>query len=115
MSSGGRSPCLMSWGTPRFAILSGMWNSLMTEYVSASSGFSRAALWLPTPMPMPNSSAAMARFLLMSLALPYPPVIADMMIGASSFRPKTVTDVSISSRSTSGSGSCTSRTSSQNS
>ncbi|MPM71633.1 hypothetical protein SDC9_118601 [bioreactor metagenome] len=72
-----------------------------------------AALSLPTPMPTPISAQASAMLALIFSAPSKPPVMAVTINGKSSFLPRTMADVSISSRSTSGRASCIRVTSSQ--
>src|SRR5439155_1219972 len=67
----------------------------------------------PTPIATPTSAAALARFPLISFPMPKPPVIEEMIRGASRRLPKNFTLTSTSSRSISGRAVWTSRTSFQ--
>src|SRR5439155_1634129 len=82
-----------------------------TANVGSSSGFSNAARCEPTPIATPTSAAAFARLPLISFPMPKPPVIDEMIRGASSRLPKNFTLTSTSSRSISGRAEWTSRTS----
>src|SRR5439155_26698680 len=67
----------------------------------------------PTPLATPTSAAAFARLPLISFPMPKPPVIDEMIRGASSGVPHNLTLTSTSSRSISGRAEWTSRTSFQ--
>ncbi len=84
--------------------------SRATRKVLASSGLSRAALWLPTPMPSPSSSTASAMAELMRSASPAPPVMAETMRGAANSWPKKRARRSICPYSAAGTAECTSHT-----
>src|SRR5208283_1283339 len=111
-SSAQAVPWSRSCTAPRFATRNA-WgaSSRTTENVSASAGFSRAALWEPTPMPRPKRSAIRARRAFVSFVLGWPPVIADIKRGDESLWPKNRVDRSIERMSHSGSALWTSLTS----
>jgi len=60
-------------------------------------GSSSAARWLPTPMAILHSWAASASILLISPASSVPPVMEEIRIGAASFLPNKLKDVSTAS------------------
>ena len=72
----------------------------LKEYVQLE--FSRHALPLPRHIPIPSSSAALARFAFILAASAIPPVMAEMIIGALNLNPRNSTERSSFSNSTSG-------------
>jgi len=85
-----------------FPITNGISNSFTTLYDSTYLVSCNAGRWLPIPNPTPKSLAADARFELIFFAFEYPPVIAEIIIGAFSFFLKIVVPRSISDLASSG-------------